>query len=67
MQWVLPSRPARRPSAGRDARRSTQVIGVHQAGEGKVGENPPHLYRGFEKGKSTKKYFAGRGLPLAFH
>jgi hypothetical protein len=40
MQWVLPSCPARRPSAVRDAWRFTHVIWVHQAEEGKVGENP---------------------------
>jgi hypothetical protein len=40
MQWVLLSRSARRPSAGRDAWWFAQVIGVHQACEGKVGENP---------------------------
>lgn len=40
MQWVLPSRSARRPSAVRDALWFAKVIGFHQAREGKVGENP---------------------------
>lgn len=54
MQWVLPSRPARRPSAVRDAWWFPQVIGVHQAGEGKVGENPLTYREALRKEKVRK-------------
>lgn len=39
MQWVLPSRSARRPSAVRGALWFLQAICGHPAREGKVGEN----------------------------
>lgn len=67
MQWVLPSRSARRPSAVRDAWRFLQVIWVHQAGEGKVGENPLTYREALKKEKVRKNLWPGCGLPLPFH
>jgi hypothetical protein len=61
MQWVLPSRPARRPSAVRDAWRFTQVIGVHQAREGKVGENPLTYREALRKEKVRKNLWQNVG------
>jgi hypothetical protein len=43
MQWVLPSRSARRPSAVRDAWWFTQVIRVPPGSKGKSGQESPHL------------------------
>ena len=54
MQWVLPSRSARRPSAVRDALWFPQVIWVHQAREGKVGENPLAYKEALRKDKVRK-------------
>jgi hypothetical protein len=54
MQWVLPSRSARRPSAVRDAWWFPQVIWVHQAREGKVGENPLTYKEALRKEKVRK-------------
>jgi len=67
MQWVLPSLSARRPSAVRDAWWFTQVIGVHQAREGKVGENPLTYEEAFRKEKVRKNLWPGCGFPWPFH
>jgi hypothetical protein len=67
MQWVLRSCPARRPSAVRDAWRFTRVIWVHQAREGKLGENPLTYKEAFRKEKVRKNLWPGCGLPLPFH
>jgi hypothetical protein len=61
MQWVLASRPARRPSAVRDAWRFTQVIWVHQAREGKVRKNPLTYKEAFRKEKVRKNLWPGVG------
>jgi hypothetical protein len=67
MQWVLPSRSARRPSAVRDAWWFAQVIGVHQAREGKVGKNPLTYKEALRKEKVRKKSLAGCGLAMRFY
>jgi hypothetical protein len=67
MQWVLPSRSARRPSAVRDAWRFPQVIRGHQTGEGKVGENPLIYTEALRKEKVRKNLWQDPGCPLAFH
>jgi hypothetical protein len=54
MQWVLPSRPARRPSAVRDAWWFAQLIGVHQAQRGKVGKSPLTYKEALRKKKVRK-------------
>ncbi len=61
MQWVLLSRSARRPSAGRDAWWFAQVIGVHQAREGKVGENPLTYKEALRKEKVRKNLWPDEG------
>jgi len=67
MQWVLPSRPARRPSAVRDACWFAQVIGVHQAREEKVGKNRLTYKEAFRKEKVRKNLGPGCGLSLPFY
>lgn len=67
MRWVLPSCPARRPSAVRDAWRFTLAIRGHQTGEGKVGENPLTYKEALRKEKVRKTLWPGCGLPLAFY
>jgi hypothetical protein len=67
MQWVLPSCPARRPSAVRDAWRFTHVIWVHQAREGELGENPLTYKEALRKEKVRKNLWPGCGLPWPFH
>ncbi len=67
MQWALSSRSARRPSAVRDAWWFTHVIGVHQAREGKVGENPLIYKEALRKEKVRKNLWPGYGLPWPFH
>ncbi len=47
----LPSRPARRPSAVRDAWRATRLNQVHQAPRGTFGENSPLIPREHREGK----------------
>jgi hypothetical protein len=61
MQWVLTSRSARRPSAVRDACWSAQVIGVHQAREGKAGKNPLTYEGALRKEKVRKNLWSGLG------
>jgi hypothetical protein len=61
MQWVLPSRSARRPSAVRDALWFSQVIWVHQAREGKVGENPLTYREALRKEKVRKNLWQDAG------
>jgi hypothetical protein len=67
MQWVLPSRSARRPSAVRDAWRFSQVIRGHQAGGGRVGENPPTYKEALRKEKVRKNLWWDVASSLAFH
>ena len=54
MQWVLPSRSARRPSARSRRLVVPQVIWAHQAREGKVGENPLTYKEALRKEKVRK-------------
>lgn len=61
MQWVLPSRSARRPSAVRDALWFPQVIRGHQTGEGKVGENPLTYTEALRKEKVRKNLWQDVG------
>jgi hypothetical protein len=61
MQWVLPSRSARRPSAVRDAWWFTHVIWVHQAREGELGENPLTYKEAFRKEKVRKNLWRDVG------
>jgi len=67
MQWVLSSRSARRPPAVRDAWWFAQVIGDHQAREGKVGENPLTYKEALRKEKVRKNLWPGYGFPWPSH
>jgi len=67
MQWVLPSRSARRPPAVRDAGWFAPGDWVHQAREGKVGENPLTYKEALRKEKVRKNLWPGCALPLPFH